>query len=143
GAGSGVVSKSRLRSYSLSFRAMPGVSRQARTRPGRKTGPRKPPLRTCAGRGKGEGSLASGVPVRRRPKRARAVGAASSPHFAAIEPGASAPRGRGRNMVVGDLHWTEISEGWPVIGRGGRPLGRIVQVMGDREQDAFRGVTVN
>ena len=46
-------------------------------------------------------------------------------------------------MVVGDLHWTEISEGWPVIGRGGHPLGRIVQVMGDREHDAFRGVTVN
>jgi hypothetical protein len=44
---------------------------------------------------------------------------------------------------VGELHWTEISEGWPVIGRDGHPLGRIVQVVGDPGSDAFRGVTVN
>lgn len=44
---------------------------------------------------------------------------------------------------MGELHWTEISEGWPVIGRGGHPLGRIVQVMGDPDSDAFRGVTVD
>jgi hypothetical protein len=44
---------------------------------------------------------------------------------------------------VSELHWTEISEGWPVIGRDGHPLGRIVQVVGDPGRDAFRGVTVN
>jgi uncharacterized protein YrrD len=44
---------------------------------------------------------------------------------------------------VSDLHWTEIAEGWPVIGRDGHPLGRIVQVVGDPNSDAFRGVTVN
>jgi hypothetical protein len=44
---------------------------------------------------------------------------------------------------MGELHWTEISEGWPVIGRDGHPLGRIVQVVGDPGRDAFRGVTVN
>src|SRR5215212_4554572 len=78
-------------------------------------------------------------------RRPRWCGAASS---AATRSGSGADAGtrlaprRPHDLMADPVSWLLIAEGWEVVDRNGRDIGRVEAVLADEEKDIFDGLAV-